>query len=99
MPYLSWREAIIQVLRGQREPMHYLTIAEEIAEREFRTEARIAPAASVNSLIRTSMRNEGDASPFQRADRGRYELGAARAVVQQHGDQSAPVPVLDDAKG
>jgi hypothetical protein len=83
MSHLRWREAIIQVLQGQSEPMHYVAIAEEIAERALRTDLRAAPAASVNSVIRASMRNEGDASPFRRAGRGRYSLRTTPAAPPQ----------------
>jgi len=78
MPDLSWREAIIRVLQGYAEPMHYAAIAEAISGQQLRTELGATPAATVNSTITSSMNNEGEDSPFQRVARGRYGL---RAVV------------------
>jgi hypothetical protein len=74
MPDLSWRDAITQVLQGNPEAMHYTEIAEAIAEQQLRVEFGATPAATVNSIISTSLQNEGNASPFIRVDRGRYWL-------------------------
>lgn len=74
MADLSWREAITRVLRNSAEAMHYTDIAEEIAEQELRAEFGATPAATVNSVISTSLQAEGNASPFIRVDRGRYWL-------------------------
>jgi len=74
MTDLSWREAIIKVLQKSLEGMHYTAIAEEIADQQFRTEFGATPAATVNSVISTSLQQEGSNSPFIRVDRGRYWL-------------------------
>ena len=65
---LSWREAITQVLQGNPEAMHYSEIAEAIAEQQLRTEFGATPAATINSIISTSLQNEGNGSPFIRAE-------------------------------
>jgi len=36
MSDLSWRDAIIQVLKGSREVIHYTEIAESIAKQQLR---------------------------------------------------------------
>jgi len=77
MADLSWRDAIIRVLEGSPESMHYTQIAEAISEQNLRTEFGATPAASVNSTISTSMQSEGNKSPFVRVDRGRYWLRAS----------------------
>lgn len=92
MPDLPWKEAIIKVLEGQTEAMHYTDIAEAIAERQLREELGATPAATVSSVMTTSMNNEGEDSPFQRVSRGRYAL---RLQVQQE-DGSMPAPVAPE---
>ena len=74
MPELNWRDAIIRVLQGQPDPMHYTGIAEAIAEQGLRSEFGATPAASVNATISVSLQNEGEDSPFIRAGRGLYAL-------------------------
>jgi hypothetical protein len=69
----SWRDAIVEVLRSSGEAMHYSDIAEVIAEKRLRSEYGATPAASVNSIICSSIQNEV-ASPFVRVERGRYQL-------------------------
>lgn len=74
MSNLSWHEAITTVLSGSTEAMHYTAIAEEIANRQLRSEFGATPANSVNSTISLSIQNDGVNSPFIRVDRGRYWL-------------------------
>jgi hypothetical protein len=38
MADLNWRDAIVQVLKGSREAMHYLEITEVIGRQELRRE-------------------------------------------------------------
>jgi HB1/ASXL restriction endonuclease-like protein with HTH domain len=89
MPDLSWRDAIVQVLQGSPEAMHYTAIAEAIAKQELRTEFGATPAASVNATISTSIQNEGNDSPFIRVERGRYWL---RTLAQNPPAPQQPVP-------
>lgn len=79
MPDLSWREAITQVLQTSSEAMHYTDIADAITQQALRAEIGATPAATVNSVISTSLLNEAERSPFVRVDRGRYWL---RALAQ-----------------
>jgi hypothetical protein len=74
---LSWRDAIVEVLKDAAEPLHYTDIAEQIAERELKTDFGATPAASVNATMTVSLQNEGDASPFVRMGRGLYALRTA----------------------
>ena len=71
---LSWKDAIIRVLRDSAEAMHYTEIVDAIADREYRSEWGATPGATVNSIISLSLKNEGTKSPFLRIDRGRYWL-------------------------
>ncbi len=77
MPNLTWREAIIAVLEGAREPLHYTQIAEEVAEQGLRWGLGATPAASVAAHLSLSLNNEGAESPFERVSRGMYRLSGA----------------------
>lgn len=98
MSDLNWRDAIIRVLEGSPEAMHYLEISEAIAEQQLRSEFGATPAATVNSIISTSLQNERSNSPFIRVDRGRYWLRRLAAnpeeaqVAQQLGQPVAAEP-------
>jgi hypothetical protein len=92
MSELNWRDAIIRVLRGSPDPMHYTDIAEAIAEQGLRTEFGATPAASVNATISVSMQNEGDHSPFIRAGRGLYSLRDSVAPQPTSADQPTEEP-------
>jgi len=74
MPDLNWRDAIIRVLQGRSDPMHYPDIAEAIAKQGLKREFGATPAASVNRTITQSIKNEGENSPFIRAAPGLYAL-------------------------
>lgn len=69
MPDLTWRDAILRVLRNATEPMHYTEIAEEIAEQGLRTDLGATPATSVSATIATQLVNE-----VARVTRGYYAL-------------------------
>ncbi len=77
MPELSWRDAILRVLKEHSEPMHYTDIAEAIAEQGLRTQLGATPASTVNAAIGLSLHNEGNSSPFRRAGKGLYSLSAS----------------------
>ena len=97
MANLAWREAIIQVLQGSEEAMHYVDIAESIVEGEVRTDVGATPAATVVSIISTSLQAEDGSSPFIRVERGRYWL---RKKSEQTQTANTPPldPLLDDVK-
>ena len=74
MSNLNWKEAIVKVLEGSPEAMHYTDIAEAIAKQGLRTDLGATPAATVNAVISTSIQNDGNSSVFVRVERGRYWL-------------------------
>lgn len=71
---LSWDDAIKKVLQETEDAMHYKSIAEEISKQELREKVGATPANTVNSIISTSINNDGEASPFDRVGRGLYVL-------------------------
>lgn len=54
--------------------MHYNEIADAVAERGLRTDFGATPRQTVNATLSMSIKTEGDASPFQRTEPGRYCL-------------------------
>src|ERR1039458_6781237 len=80
---MDWKDAIVTVLQDAKVPMHYTEIAEQIALRSLRDELTATPANTVVAIITTSLKNDGDRSPFSRTSRGYYSLRGA--------EQRAPV--------
>jgi hypothetical protein len=74
MPEESWRKAIIRVLAESDSPLHYGEITERILARGYFETAGAAPKNIVASEIVTSMKAEGDSSPFIKVARGIYAL-------------------------
>lgn len=84
MPELSWRDAIVQVLRDSGEPMRVSDIAEAISVNSLKTESVGAtPSATVAAAIVTSMQSEGARSPFARVSRGQYSLRELHGTVTE----------------
>jgi len=95
MPNLSWKEAIIKVLQDSPRAMHYTEIAEAIAKQNLHTDFGATPANTVSAVITTSIKSEGDDSPFVRVERGRYWLRIP-PVGGQQGEQLPPSEETED---
>lgn len=80
MSELSWRDAIKKVLSDSGSALSYTDIADAIAERGLRSGLGATPAQTVNSVINTSITNDGDSSPFARVARGQYSLRTGPAL-------------------
>lgn len=89
---MEWKEAIQSVLKVAKEPLHYAGIAEEVAERRLRNsnELGATPANTVYAVIWTSLRDEGDRSPFVKTGRGFFALRGSQQEL-------APPEVVDSA--
>ena len=74
MANMPWREAVITVLREENSALHYTAIAERIVEDGLRTAVGATPASTVSATITTSIKSDGDDSPFWRVGRGIYVL-------------------------
>lgn len=87
---LPWREAIVAVLKDAEEPMHATEIADVIAERGLRgNELGATPASSVGSTIYTSLRTEGNESPFVRTGKAIFALRTSDMPRQSFVDKKA----------
>ncbi|GAB2936969.1 HTH domain-containing protein [Aquaspirillum soli] len=71
---MSWREAIKRVLREEGRAMHYSEISEKVLSNGYYNTDGATPDRTVNTLITTSINNDGDNSPFVRVGRGTYAL-------------------------
>lgn len=71
---LRWEEAIKKVLSESPHPLHYMEIRKKIISDGLRTKLGATPAFHVNSKINSSIRNQGNSSPYVKVDRAVYTL-------------------------
>jgi hypothetical protein len=83
---LPWREAVIAVLKKSSEAMHYIEISDEVANLGLRKALGASPARTVSAVITTSIRDEGEASPFIKEGSGYYKLRVQENVSQPSED-------------
>ncbi|MDD5037187.1 MAG: HTH domain-containing protein [Methylococcaceae bacterium] len=86
---MSWREAIEKVLQEEARPLHYSEISEQALARGYYKTDGATPDATVNAQITTSIRSEGDQSPFIKVDRGTYALRTLGQAVPVAKPQAA----------
>lgn len=70
----SWKEAIIRVLRESGSPLHYTEISDQALSRGYYKTDGATPAATVNAQIASSIKHDGDKSPFIRVGKGTFAL-------------------------
>jgi hypothetical protein len=95
---MSRREAIERVLLEEARPLHYSEISELILSRGYYKTESATPDSTVNAQITTSIKHEGDKSPFLKVSRGTFALrrGELHAAVQPKPTIALPPPA---AKG
>lgn len=71
---LKWREAINKILGSSPTPLHYNEIAERIISEGLRKTIGATPAATVNAQIASSIKHEGNSSPYVRVSKGTFSL-------------------------
>jgi HB1, ASXL, restriction endonuclease HTH domain len=70
----SWREAIKRVLAESDNPLHYTEISEQILSRGYYQTDGATPAATVNAQLASSIKHDGEKSPFIRVGKGIFTL-------------------------
>lgn len=70
----SWKEAIKKVLGESETPLHYAEISEQILSRGYYETDGATPAATVNAQISSSIKHDGEKSPFIRVGKGIFTL-------------------------
>lgn len=79
---LTWRKAIEKVLGSSATPLHYNEITERIISEEYRKSIGATPSATVNAQIASSIKHDGDSSPYIRVSKGVFTLrGGSTAPV------------------
>jgi hypothetical protein len=71
---LSWREAIIEVLKSANKPMNAADIVATIKARGLRQITGNTPEATVGAQIYTSMKRDGESSPFSQPAPNLFEF-------------------------
>ncbi|MEQ1637333.1 MAG: HTH domain-containing protein [Methylococcales bacterium] len=70
----SWKSAINKVLAESETPLHYTEISEQILSRGYYETDGATPAATVNAQLASSIKHDGDKSPFMRVGKGIFTL-------------------------
>ncbi len=78
----SWKEAIKKVLVESETPLHYAEISEQILSRGYYETDGATPAATVNAQISSSIKHDGDKSPFMRVGKGIFTLKSSPAAAR-----------------
>lgn len=74
---MSWREAIERVMREEARALHYSEISEQVLLKGYYKTDGATPDSTVNAQITTSIKHDGERSPFVKVGRGVYALRAA----------------------
>lgn len=88
MKDIPWKKAIIKVLKESDNAMHYSDIAEKVVEDGLRSSVGATPAATVNTYIGMSLKDDGHKSPFIRVGRGEYFLRKKLETLTDEPSQS-----------
>ena len=79
----SWKEAIKKVLAEYDIPLHYTEISEQVLFRGYYETDGATPAATVNAQMASSIKHDGDKSPFIRVGKGIFALKNTSAVSME----------------
>ena len=91
---MSWREAVIEVLKDAPEGLSYTEIADQIIAKKLRTTFGATPGCQRNVALSDSIKSDKD-TPFQRIATGRYKLTSTKAdfkrdASQENSDEVTP---------
>lgn len=81
----SWKGAIKKVLAESEAPLHYTAISEQILSRGYYETDGATPAATVNAQLASSIKHDGEKSPFMRVGKGIFALknSPAAAIIPE----------------
>jgi len=77
----SWKEAIKRVLTESDAPLHYTEISEQILSRGYYSTDGATPAATVNAQLSSTIKHDGEKSPFIRVGKGIFSLRGTSAPL------------------
>lgn len=84
----SWKAAIKRVLMESDAPLHYTEISEQILSRGYYETDGATPAATVNAQLSSSVKHDGDKSPFMRVGKGIFSLRGETASATLPGNKT-----------
>lgn len=89
----SWKDAIKRVLREAQEPLHYSDISAQILAAGYYATEGATPAATVNAQLASSIKHDGERSPFLRVGKGLFALKDDTATIGSKSSKSSkPLP-------
>ena len=71
---MTWRKAIDKVLASSATALHYNEITERIISEGYRKSLGATPSATVNAQISSSIKHDGEGSPYIRVAKGTFAL-------------------------
>jgi len=77
---MTWAKAINKVLSASSTALHYNDITERIIAAGYRTSLGATPAATVNALMSSSIKRDGESSPYIRVAKGVFSLRKPSAL-------------------
>lgn len=89
---MSWREAIERVLAEEARALHYSEISELVLSKGYYTTQGATPDATVNAQITSSIKHEGEKSPFLKVSRGTFSLRGTSPQIQITGKPTVTLP-------
>jgi len=91
----SWKEAIKRVLKESDVPLHYTEISDNILTRGYYATDWATPAATVNAQLSSSVKHDGEKSPFIRVGKGIFSLRGVSAAVAPLHEPKAETPRVE----
>jgi len=92
----SWKEAIKRVLLESDAPLHYTEISDHILTRGYYSTDGATPAATVSAQLSSSVKHDGDKSPFIRVGKGIFSLRSTSApTTVQTGNPKTQIPAVE----
>ncbi|MEO0530918.1 MAG: HTH domain-containing protein [Planctomycetota bacterium] len=97
MNELTWNEAILRVLADAGQPLHVEELTQRILDSQLRTTVGATPRHTVSHCITSSLKADGDESPFIRTARAVYGLrGSLLSDGHSFDAQNASLDLSDE---
>jgi hypothetical protein len=93
---LSWREAIIKVLETSNKPMSTAEIVDAIKQSGLRNVTGDTPEATVGAVIYTSMKKDGESSPFIQPGPNQFQFNPTSKFSNQAPQPSGNLIATND---
>jgi len=96
---MTWRKAIDTVLASSAAALHYNEITERIIAGGYRKSLGATPAATVNAQISSSIKHDGESSPYVRVAKGTFALRQSPAISSASSSSSIKLaPAIEESE-